>query len=77
MQKPVYACFHGRPAHPAFFIRCDDCLARPTEPCLSTVHMIGTGVSDDMPITGMHAARVHRALELDADGHLARPDTAA
>ena len=66
----LIAYFRARPVHPAYFTSCETCLAYAGEPCLSTLHMIGTCVADGMVITGMHAARVHKAIELDAQGLL-------
>lgn len=71
------AYFHARPVHAAYFAKCETCLAHPQEPCLSTFGMIGTGVAEGMPIKGMHAARVQAGLELEANGMLAKPTSAA
>ena len=44
--------------HPAIDEHCQECCARPMQPCVAMVSMPGTCVSAGMPITGFHACRI-------------------
>jgi len=56
------AAWFGEARHPAEGIDCPTCGARVGKPCVVTTSMPGTCVGAQMPIRGMHAARLQAQI---------------